>query len=248
MRSAQAHGKFNHMPAHAYARMLAGVPTLIAEPHPGSGPMPVVVWLHGFRADALAHAGELERCAAQGFLAVGIDAVGHGARRDPLLADRVAQAAGGALPVMLDLVEQTLAELPSLIGALGEAYTIDRQRISMVGISMGAFLAYRAVASGLPLRAVVALLGSPEWPGATSAHRSPDAFLTVALLSITAEHDMSVPPAATARLHRALRASAPSATAHPDHHYVLRGAGHLTSAEEWQRAMRVTLAWLGRMG
>ena len=64
-----------------YARTLAGVPCLIAEPAPTESSRPVVLWCHGFRADALAHAAELELCAAAGFLAVGIDAVGHGARR-----------------------------------------------------------------------------------------------------------------------------------------------------------------------
>ena len=57
-------------------------------------------------------------CTAAGFLAVGIDAVGHGARQDPALAERLAQSAGGALPVMLDLVAQTMDELPALVDAL----------------------------------------------------------------------------------------------------------------------------------
>ena len=230
-----------------YARTLAGVPCLIAEPSPTESSRPVVLWCHGFRADALAHTPELEMCAAAGFLAVGVDAVGHGARQDPSLSDRLAQSADGALPVMLELVEQTVDELPALIDALAAWYNVDRSRVSLVGISMGAFLAYRAVATNLRLRAVVALLGSPEWPGAMSAHRSPEAFRRVALLSITAEHDVSVPPSSVTRLHQQLVGIATSAGGTRQHHFVLRGAGHLTSADEWQRAMRVTLQWLQRM-
>jgi dienelactone hydrolase len=243
-----------HRPASA--RTLAGVPLLIAEPAPGSEPVPVVLWYHGFRADALAHAGELERCAAAGFLAVGVDAVGHGARRDLFLDQRVARSADGGLPIMLEIVENTVREFPALIDALADSYPVDRERISIVGISMGAFLVYRAVALGSPVRAAVALLGSPEWPNESSPHHQLDAFRTPALLSITAERDTRVPGEAAMRLHSALGVSSPSSDAdigvarrsHHHHHYILRGAGHLTSADEWARAMRVTQQWLGRNG
>ena len=232
----------------AYARTLAGVPCLIAEPQPIQSSRPVVIWCHGFRADALAHAAELEMCAAAGFLAVGIDTVGHGARVDPLLSARIAESGDGALPVMLDCVEQTVQELPALIDELSAAYDIDRARVSMVGISMGAFLAYRSIQAGVPLRAVVALLGSPSWPGEASQHRSLEAFRRVALLSVTAERDASVPASPAIRLDIQLALSAPTSNARPHHHYELRGAGHLTTPAEWQRAMRVTMQWLERMG
>lgn len=233
------------MSAPAYARTIAGVPVLIAEPVPSGGPMPVVIWHHGFSADALAHAGELERCAASGFLAVGVDAHGHGSRIDHLRAGRITASSGGAFPVMLDVVERTLAEAPELLNGLAADFLIDRARMSMVGISMGAFLVYRAIAAGLPLRAAVALLGSPDWPRETTSGHGLDAFRSVALLSVTAEHDVSVPPESARKLHDRLRAAFPVATLH---HHELHGAGHLTSAAEWAEAMQVTLDWLRRHG
>ncbi len=229
----------------AQVHVLAGVPVLIATPPVATSALrPVVLWMHGFRADALAHAAELEQCAALGFLAVGVDAVDHGARRGPQLDDRLRRSEHGALPVMLDVVADTVRELPALIDALVADFHVDRTRVSMVGISMGAFLAYRAIAGGAPLRSVVALLGSPEWPGETSAHRSLFAFRDVALLSITAEHDVSVPPAAVRRLHDALASQTDDAT--PRHHHELRGSGHLTTAAQWAEAMTETVAWLRR--
>ena len=231
--------------------VIAGVPVLIATPgtptkeRPAT-PWPVVLWMHGFRADALAHAAELERCAALGFVAVGVDAVDHGARSSPLLIERLQRSANGALPVMLEVMEATTHELPALIDALVVDCDVDRDRVSLVGISMGAFLAYRAITAGLPLRAVVALLGSPEWPGVTSAHRSLTAFRDVALLSITAEHDASVPPEAVYRLHDALGAMPGPATTH--RHHELLGSGHLTNAAQWAEAMSETTAWLERYG
>lgn len=231
------------------ARIFGEVPVLVCEPaRQRQGPLPFVLWYHGFRADALAHAQELEACAQAGFLAVGVDAVGHGARRDPQLAERLAASRDGALPVMLDQVEATVAELPALVAALRAAYALDPDRCSMVGISMGAFLVYHALAAGPPPRAAVALLGSPQWPRASSPY---DALLrrgATALLSITAEHDVSVPPGSTAALHQAAaRVTGVPATAAWRHH-VLRGAGHLTSAGEWAEAMRHTLGWLREHG
>ena len=229
--------------------VLAGVPLLIATPAWSSGqprPRAAVLWMHGFRADALAHAAELERCAALGFVAVGVDAVDHGARSSAALTERLQHSADGALPVMLDVMEATVRELPTLIDALVAECGVDRERVSLVGISMGAFLAYRAVTAGVPLRAVVALLGSPEWTRDTSAHHVLSAFRDVALLSITAEHDASVPPHAVFRLHDAIAAD--SAHVAPQRHHTMRGAGHLTTAAQWAEAMHETMAWLERHG
>ncbi len=231
----------------ASGRTIAGVPLLIAEPAPTDGPLRVVLWCHGYTADALAHAAELERCAAAGFLAVGIDAPLHGARRDgATLTARIAAAPGGSYGAMLDIVEAGAAELPALIDGLAAAYHIDRQRISLVGISMGAFLAYRAIVAGPSLRAVVALLGSPEWRRGGSPHHFVGAFAEVALLSITAEHDAHVDPGPAHRLHGALTQRVRQSARH--RHRVLAGAGHLTSASEWATAMDETLDWLQAMG
>ena len=232
----------------ANPRVFAGVPTLTAVPETSDFPTPVVIWYHGLHADALAHAAELERCATAGFLAIGVDAVGHGARRDAQLAEWLSRSPDGGMSVMLSLVEQTVLELPALLDAIGEAYPINRDRVSLVGISMGAFLAYRAVVDGPPIRAVVALLGSPEWPTSDSPHHSLASFSEVALLSITAEHDAAVSPDAAHRLHRALQGQAVGGSAKPEHHHVLRGASHGLSALEWARAMRVTMQWLKRWG
>jgi dienelactone hydrolase len=233
---------------------LAGVPVLIASPPPHAVASddqhrPAVLWMHGFRADALAHVAELKRCAALGFVAVGIDAVDHGARSNAALVKRLEQSTAGALPVMLDIVDATVRELPAVIDALVHEHGVDRRRVSLVGISMGAFLAYRAIADGIPLRSSVALLGSPEWPGPSSAHQRLDAFRGTALLSVTAEHDTNVPPAPVNRLHGALHVLfGDAAVRHHHHHHELRGSGHLTNAAQWGEAMQLTMAWLARHG
>ena len=230
------------MPLSLHALSIVDVPVLLGVPTHGDAPWPTVLWYHGFRADALAHAAELERCAEAGFLAVGVDAVAHGVRRDHTLAERVATTEGSAMSVMLSLVDESLLELPALVSALVKSHNADAARISLVGISMGAFLAYRAIGIGLPLRAVVALLGSPEQAGANSPHDAIEAFGSVALLSVVAEHDASVPPKAASAFHDALATRYGNPNLH--RHHLLRGAGHLTNALQWEEAMRVTMDWL----
>ena len=205
-------------------------------------PLPVVLWFHGFRAAAADNRAELTRIAAEGFLAVGVDAVGHGERRDPELAARIAASPVGALPVMLAQADATVAELPALVRALADAELGDPARVSLVGVSMGGFLAYRAALVLPALRAVVALLGSPAWPGDDGPHRRPRAFHDLALLSITAERDASVPPDAARRFHDALAAGHPNPTR--ARYLELPGAEHLMSGEQWERAMAATLDWL----
>jgi hypothetical protein len=59
------------------------VPALIARTAAEDPPWPAVLWFHGFTADRNASRSELEALARAGLLAVGLDAVGHGARRLP---------------------------------------------------------------------------------------------------------------------------------------------------------------------
>jgi pimeloyl-ACP methyl ester carboxylesterase len=226
--------------------ILAGVPVRVVRPAHDDAP-PLALWFHGFRAAADDNADELAALAVDGVAAVGVDAVGHGARRDPDLPARLAASPGGALPIMLAQADATARELPALVRALGEARLGDPSRVSLVGVSMGGFLAYRAATLlDPPPRAVVALLGSPEWPGDDSPHRRPAAFDDVALRSITAGRDESVPPDAARRFHAAL------ATSHPrperTSYVELPDAPHLIDGAQWAAAMAATREWLRAHG
>jgi hypothetical protein len=97
------------------------------------------------------------------------------------------------------------------------------------------------------VRAVAALLGSPDWdlPGAPdpeSPHRHPARLRDVALLSVTAERDVNVPPGPARRLHVELA----SAGVGPERarHVELAGAEHLLGADGWARAMAEARGWL----
>ena len=88
------------------------MPCLIARPAAGEPPWPVVLWFHGFTADRHASRPELEALARAGLLAVGIDAVGHGARRLPDFDRYFGGPQEEFTPRFLDLVSQTVAEVP----------------------------------------------------------------------------------------------------------------------------------------
>jgi len=114
----------------------------------------------------------------------------------------------------------------------------DVRRVALVGISMGGYVVYRALLEEPPVRAAVAILGSPEWPRPDSPHHRLDAFRRVALLSITAENDDNVPPGPARELHRGLGESERA-------RYVeLPGAVHLMGEEDWERTMEEMLRWL----
>jgi pimeloyl-ACP methyl ester carboxylesterase len=106
---------------------------------------------------------------------------------------------------------------------------------------MGGYVVYQAVLVEPSIRAAVAILGSPEWPEGDSPHHHLDGFRRTALLSITAERDENVPPAAARELHQRHAAADPE----PVHRYVeLANAVHLMSEAHWNEAMDETLRWL----
>jgi hypothetical protein len=223
-------------------RTIGGVPLLLATPEGAAAALPLVLWFHGFGVSKETHRKELRQLAEAGFLAVGVDAAGHGARRLPDLAARQAAPREQALHTMIELASQTADEVPGVVRALVDEGLADGGRVGVAGVSMGGYVVYRAVLAEPAIRAAVSILGSPEWPHGDSPHRHLDGFRRTALLSITAERDENVPPAAARELHRRLAEAHPGS---PLHRYVeLPGAVHLMGEDDWNRTMDETLRWL----
>lgn len=212
---------------------VGATPLLLAR-HDDAGPLPPVFWFHGFGVDKETHRKELEQLAEAGFLAVGVDAAGHGERRLPDLDARIAAPREAAKQTMRELALQTAAELPSLIEALIER-GLATERVAVAGVSMGGYLTYKAAVSDSRVRAAVSILGAPEL--LTDEERAAFATNGAALLSINGEKDVNVPPDEARAFHAMLPAG--------NHRYLeLAGAEHLVSAEQWAVAMNATLDWL----
>lgn len=229
------------MPIVFETRTIGGVPLLLARGEDAGGPLPLVLWFHGFGVDKETHCKELAQVADAGFLAAGMDAAGHGARRLPDLAERQAAPREQALRTMVDLAARTADDVPGVIRALAEDGWADADRVAAAGVSMGGYVVYRAAVVEPSLRAAVSILGSPAWPDGGGPDGNLDALARTALLSITAERDENVPPDAARALHRRLAEAHP----HARQRYVeLPGAVHLMSAGHWDAAMDETLRWL----
>ena len=216
-------------------RYLAAAPALIARP---DGPSrATVLWYHGLGVDKETHAAELERFARAGFIAIGLDAAGHGERRLPNFEERFAPPRAVIEPLLFQLIEETVAELPSVFDELPRSGLDSDGRIAVAGVSFGAFITYRAVIREPRLRAAVALLGEPP--------ESIEGLWPTALLSITAGNDTNVPPQKASVFHERLEPR--YATAPERLRYVeLPDEQHLVSAVAWERAMRETVGWVLR--
>jgi dienelactone hydrolase len=202
-----------------------------------------IVLYHPLGKDKDVHAGDLERLAGAGFLAIGVDAIAHGERR---VAYGMMRFLADPIGALQKVVSGTAAEVPGLLDLLESRGWAYPGRIGIAGISLGGFVAYGAAATDRRITAAACVLASPDW-GADP--RSPfanlDRFFPLALLSVTASADALVPPGPARRLHSAL---APRYAAAPERlrHVELAGERHHLSDAAWNRAQAEAAAWFER--
>lgn len=226
-------------------RRLGAAPALIARPSLARPPLPTVLWFHGFTADKATHRPELATLAEAGFLAVGIDAAGHGERRVPDFEERFSGAGEETNHQFFSLVAETAAEVPGILDLLCGEGLADEARIGAAGVSMGGMITYGAITTAPRIRAAVALLASPEWPHSMSPHLKIERFFPTALLSITAGRDETVSPDAARALHLNLEERYRQ---HPERlRYVeIEDALHMMIPEDWAWSIRESVVWLSR--
>jgi len=175
-----------------------------------AGTAGTILYYHGFGGGKEDARDALVALAEAGFLAVGLDNVGHGERRLPDFGRRFAGLGPG--PELeagfLALVRATAREVPTVLDDLLARGLARPDHLGVAGWSMGGFVAYAAVVADPRLRAAAPLLGAPAWrlPWPESPHRHLERFFPTALLSQTAAADRRVPPQATKRFHAALAA------------------------------------------
>ena len=224
---------------------IGDVPALAAyatSPEAGGARGTVLVY-HPLGKDKSLHAEDLERLAARGFLALGIDAIAHGERRP---ADAWARFRADPLGAFLEVVSATAAEVPGVIDELVAHGWATPGRIGIAGVSLGGFIAYAAAIADRRIAAAACVNDSPSWgedPG--SPDRRLGAFWPLALLSVTAAEDPMVPPGPARALHEEL---APRYAAAPERlRYVeLPGERHHMSPGAVARARDEVERWFER--
>jgi alpha-beta hydrolase superfamily lysophospholipase len=230
---------------HDTRREVAGVPVRLVHsgPAPEAAARGALLFYHGLGAEIAGQTKELHGLASRGYLAVGVDAVGHGLRRWPDFEARLSGPRSRTDVVFGELVGSSLSEVPALLDAL-EAEGLARPgRLGVAGISMGGYIAYGAAARMDRFQVCLPILGSPSWGTPGSPAESPEAFYPVALLAQNAGADESVPPDAAREFTEVLRPHYAADPARLD--YVeYPGCGHFMPEDEWERLWSRAVAWV----
>jgi uncharacterized protein len=219
----------------------------------GPGPFPgTILVYHGLGACKEVQRPECRILADHGFLAVGVDAWGHGARGLPELESLL--RGPDTHRTLLEMVHRSIEEIPAIVDGLTALLGPATGPLGIMGISMGGYIVFGATSRERRIRAAVSILGSPDWTvGAKgdewllgeSPHLRAQTFAPTALLMINAGLDTSVPPLASRAFAEAL---APCYQATPDRLRYLEypHSGHFMRDVDWHDAWRVSVSWARR--
>jgi dienelactone hydrolase len=151
--------------------MLASAPALVLfrDSPQESAQHGTILFYHGFGASKESCVPVLSQLATAGFLAVGVDGVGHGERRyadfetrfppfaPHLRGNRRLEAA------FLEVVRATTGEVPAILDALSDQRWAYTEQIGITGRSFGGFVSYAAVVADPRIQAAAPVVGSPQW-------------------------------------------------------------------------------------
>lgn len=234
------------MAVHQLRMELASVPALLMfeENALEAGAKGTILFYHGLTASKEVQTKELSSLAQRGFLAVGLDNVGHGERREPDFTRRFSIGNPNVLNNLLDAVRATAKEIPQVIDELLRRGFADPEKIGVSGISMGGYITYAAVLADRRIKAAAPILGSPKWKTSDmeSPHHHPDKFFPTALLAQNAGDDQNVPPKFAREFHKCLQ---PFYKEKPERLCYIEypGAGHFMPEHDWNQLWENVLQW-----
>lgn len=217
----------------------------------------LVLVYHGLYAGKDGQRKELHSLAAAGFIAVGVDARFHGERSHPDLKKWLNE--GDTHQNLIMLVRDCVAEIPPLLDVLIRDLGEREGRVGMTGISMGGYIAYRAALVDRRLRAIVPILGSPDWSLHTRSTEDPEfrellaqsphlyaaEFPPTALLAINAGQDENVHPGESRRFVEQLRSHYQSMPERLDY-LEYPDSGHFMREHDWDHGWSRTVMWFQR--
>lgn len=209
-----------------------------------------ILFYHGFGESKESYVTVLSRLAEAGFLAVGVDGIGHGERRYPDFDERFPPFEPHLMGNMqleaafLSVVRATVQEVPLIIDTLIERGWAHPERIGISGHSFGGFVTYAAIVDDKRIQVAAPVFGSPQWklPWPDSPHLHIDQFFPTALLSQIAGKDTRVLPGFARELHHRLASYYKQA---PErlHYLEYPNAYHELSEEDWEQAWNAVVRW-----
>lgn len=206
-----------------------------------------ILFFHGLTGSKETQRLELEDLARSGFLAVGIDAVGHGERRYQDFEQRFAEDNPDAYGEFLNVVVTTAQEVPLILDSLMGMRLLNQKKIGIAGISLGGHVAYTAITLDTRFNVAATILGSPQWniDLPASPHNHLEKFSSIRLISQNAGQDEIVPAAYARKFHKMLKARYRDYNErfnyieYPD-------SGHFMREDDWSNCWSRTLTWFDR--
>lgn len=144
---------------------LQGIPVLVARKDDNEK-KPLVILSHGFTLskETYSEKGYLKELAELGYYAVAIDNRLHGDRPGPGFQECVIDASGKIRLEPLRLaIKETADDVKLLIDELSTLKEVDKERIAMIGVSMGGFATYRAIVTDHRIKVGAPIISSPYW-------------------------------------------------------------------------------------
>jgi len=133
------------------------IPTLIF--HKDGTRKPLVICQHGFTGNKESMLKTCLVLADAGFVAVSIDAVKHGERRDPDIIASLSQDP----TLFFHILAGTAEDVGKVIDHVAENLGVDLERVGMMGVSMGAIITLLAATMEERLKAIVSVIGGANF-------------------------------------------------------------------------------------
>lgn len=176
-------------------------------------PAPFLLWLHGRTAQKELDSGRYLRLSRAGIATVALDLPAHGERAAP---------EKQTSEFSLEVIEQLLCEIPSVLEALKQFPEFDLSRCAIGGFSLGGMAALAALCQPHPFRAALIEATSGDWSQMASAKHDPiraqrleplrhvDSWKPIPLMALHASEDEMVPVAPQRAFIEKIRARTPA--------------------------------------
>src|SRR5262245_18097668 len=140
-------------------------------------PLPVVIFVHGLGGSKDAESKRVQELAGKGFLVIAIDAHHHGERKVPGMFFKNFGRLGEDYPIWVhqSAISHTSRDISKIIDGLSLRSDIDRERIGLVGISMGSCTCLVTAWREPRISACVCIIGAVDhWYDVTKTPPGPE--------------------------------------------------------------------------